>query len=951
MVHSGGGGGKLKVMYTNIDGLLSGMLELRDYLIEKKPDVVCVTETKLREEVQISFKDQGYNVWRRDRKGKAGGGVLIIVRDNIYIEEIEYGENAAEIASITIRTNGRERRKIIVTYIPPKTNTWGLAEHQEMQREVLTSLGNMLRRDKKILLLGDFNCKNINWEVMEVCENGGQWGEELLQMAMVNTLDQWTNEYTRFRGEEEPAMLDLVFTKKPEPRPVITHLSPFGKSDHVVMEVELENWTEMKCNEEHRKGRVNHAKSNFDGLSKFFDSIEWKASMANKTAQEKYDFFLEKYHEGVHKYVPLYKVRESKHAWFNARCVAAKKERNAAWRKLRKQRNERNRKQYIEARNEYVRIRREEERRFERDIVKRCEEEPRLFYRYINGKMSCKETIDKLIEGDNVYETAQEMSEIMNESFKSVFTLEENFEEPNFEVQQQGISNIVVQKQKINNLLEKLDVRKAMGPDGVSAWTLRECREQLVEPIWYVINSSLKEGRVPKQWKRANIVPIYKGGKKTEPQNYRPVSLTSVVGKICEIVIKEKWVEYLEKNAIINDCQFGFRQERSCVTNLLSFYTRVIDEVQGRDGWVDTVFLDIKKAFDTVPHKRLLWKMEHIGGIRGNILKWMRDYLEEREMRTVIRDTSSNWSKVTSGVPQGSVLAPIMFQVYINDIHEGVTSYMNLFADDAKLLKIINNKEDCLALQRDIDKIWEWSKKWKLEFNAKKCHVMEMGKSKRRPTFDYKMGRETIVKRREERDLGVVVQDTLSPEKHINGIFASTYRTLANIRVAFSYMDTNMMKKIITSMIRPKIEYAAVIWSPYKKKDIRKLERIQRAATKMVPELRDCTYEERLKEMGLPTLENRRERGDLITMYKIVNHMEKIDRQDLVTLKEAGGRETRGHSRKIRKSQCLRNIKRFSFPHRTVDTWNGLSEEIVTADNVHIFKDKLDKCRYGDRSL
>ena len=175
VVHSGGGGGKLKVMYTNIDGLLSGMLELRDYLIEKKSGV-SVTETKLREEVQISFKDQGYNVWRRDRKGKAGGGILIIVRDNIYIEEIEYGDNAAEIASITIRTNGRERRKIIVTYVPPKTNTWGLAEHQEMQREVLTSLGKMLRKDKKILLLGDFNCKNINWDAMEICENGGPRG-------------------------------------------------------------------------------------------------------------------------------------------------------------------------------------------------------------------------------------------------------------------------------------------------------------------------------------------------------------------------------------------------------------------------------------------------------------------------------------------------------------------------------------------------------------------------------------------------------------------------------------------------------------------------------------------------------------------------------------------------------------------------------------------------------
>ena len=141
------------------------------------------------------------------------------------------------------------------------------------------------------------------------------------------------------------------------------------------------------------------------------------------------------------------------------------------------------------------------------------------------------------------------------------------------------------------------------------------------------------------------------------------------------------------------------------------------------------------------------------------------------------------------------------------------------------MLRIVKSKEDCLELQRDIDKIWEWSKKWKLEFNAKKCHVMEIGRSNRRPTLDYKMGKDVVMKSREERDLGVVVQDTLSPEKHINGIFASTYKSLANIRIAFSYMDV-MMKKIVTSMIRPKIEYAAVTWSPHKKKGIRKLERI-----------------------------------------------------------------------------------------------------------------------------
>ena len=177
-----------------------------------------------------------------------------------------------------------------------------------------------------------------------------------------------------------------------------------------------------------------------------------------------------------------------------------------------------------------------------------CEKEPKLFYRYINGKMTSKETIDKLTKKGRVYQTAEEMSELMNESFRSVFSVEMNFTEPYSEVQQRGMQEVLVQRQEIDKLLEKLDARKAMGPDGVSHWALKECREQLVEPIWNVINSSLKEGKVPREWKRANIIPIYKGGKKTEPLNYRPVSLTSVVSKICEVIIKEQWVKYLEEN-------------------------------------------------------------------------------------------------------------------------------------------------------------------------------------------------------------------------------------------------------------------------------------------------------------------------------------------------------------------------------------------------------------------
>uniref|UniRef100_A0A0P4VWZ9 Reverse transcriptase domain-containing protein n=1 Tax=Scylla olivacea TaxID=85551 RepID=A0A0P4VWZ9_SCYOL len=221
---------------------------------------------------------------------------------------------------------------------------------------------------------------------------------------------------------------------------------------------------------------------------------------------------------------------------------------------------------------------REEERNFKSDIVGKCKEEPRLFYRYINGKMKHREGISKLKREGRIYETTGEMHELMNESFQSVFTKETDFMALKVVSQNEGIQKIQIKK-----MLEELDVRKAMGPDHINGWILKECREQMEEPIWDIINSLLREGKVPREWKRANIVPIYKGGNKMDPLNYRPVSLTSIVSKLCEILIKDRWVEYLEDKKIITEKQFGFRKGRPCVTNLLSFYMRVIDGVQERN--------------------------------------------------------------------------------------------------------------------------------------------------------------------------------------------------------------------------------------------------------------------------------------------------------------------------------------------------------------------------------
>ena len=180
-----------------MDGLISSLIEFKDYLQTNKPDVVCITETKLKDEIKVQFVKEGYDTWRRDRKGKGGGGVMILVKQNITVDKVEYGDGMAETISVAIKSKGsNKKRKIVVTYVPPRTNAWEINEYKQMQQETINSITAMIKTDNKVLLLGDFNCKEVNWEEIELDEGAGAWGEELLQTMMVNTMNQWVRQAT-----------------------------------------------------------------------------------------------------------------------------------------------------------------------------------------------------------------------------------------------------------------------------------------------------------------------------------------------------------------------------------------------------------------------------------------------------------------------------------------------------------------------------------------------------------------------------------------------------------------------------------------------------------------------------------------------------------------------------------------------------------------------------------
>ena len=505
-----------------------------------------------------------------------------------------------------------------------------------------------------------------------------------------------------------------------------------------------------------------------------------------------------------------------------------------------------------------------------------------------------------------------------------------------------ALSTIDVTASKVMYQLSQLDETKAPGPDGIPATILSRCAEELSHPLSVLYQKSLEEGRLPKEWKLARISPIYKKGSKRKPENYRPVSLTSQTCKILERIIRSHITEHLEIHELLSEHQHGFVRKKSCLTNLLESLEKwktIVDE----GAPVDIVYCDFRKAFDTVPHNRLIKKLSAYG-LKGQLLAWLGDFLQDRWQQVTVGKSESNPVRVTSGVPQGSVLGPVLFVLYVNELPELVQSHMKMFADDVKVFRGISNSSDQSALQDDLNALCNWSKDWLLQFNPKKCKVMHVGHSN--PTQNYYMKQsngttEELGTSKLERDLGVHIADTLKATSHCQIAAKKASSALCQLRMAFPNMKMSSFRVLYTTYVRPHIEYCIQAVGPYLKKDIKTLEAVQRRATKLIRGLKQLPYEERLKRLKLMSIEDRLRRGDLIETYKILTKKVHVNHTQFFRFCE--DRRTRGHSLKLEVKRSRLQCRYKSFANRVVVTWNQLPEEVVSASSINSFKNQLDR--------
>ena len=562
---------------------------------------------------------------------------------------------------------------------------------------------------------------------------------------------------------------------------------------------------------------------------------------------------------------------------------------------------------------------------------------------YVRSKQKVRDKVGPLVDNaGNIITQGFLMAEELNMHFSSVFTREDTSSIPVPETKFKGsegerLGQLVVTPEVVVSKINNMKENKSPGVDGISPKILKETVEQISTPLAHVFNMSLKEGIVPFEWKEANIIPLFKKGSRNKSVNYRPVSLTSVICKLLETIIRDHMMDFLIKHKLINPSQHGFLKAKSCLTNLLCFLEEITKWVD--DGSpVDVIYLDFQKAFDKVPHQRLISKLKS-HGMGNSIINWIEQWLKDRRQRVVVDGEVSSWKSVLSGVPQGSVLGPILFLVYINDLEEGVTGKILKFADDTKLFRKVKEIGDKQNLQDDIDKLVKWSEKWQMLFNFGKCKCLHTGSGN--TGMNYEMGGTVLSKTVKEKDLGVTMNANMKVSEQCRIAASKGNQVLGMIRRNITYKEKSLIIPLYKAIVRPHLEYCIQAWNPHLRKDVDMLEKIQRRATKLIPELRDLTYEERLKECGLTTLETRRLRGDQIEVFKILNGYENIDSNIFFEIKES--KITRGHNYTLVKKQSRLDVRKFSFSQRTINVWNNLSTDCVHASSVNMFKNTIDK--------
>ena len=907
--------------------------------------VLGVSETWLTSAVADSFVAlSNYRIERKDNPSLIEKhGVAVYIR-----EDIRYSPITCPVNNVVAILLNDYDTYVLTVYRPPS--------YSAPENTALLSYLRDFCEGKNIILQGDFNLPSIKWDSADIFSSYiSPLDREFCGIFFELGLTQMVEQSTFFPSGN---VLDLLLTNSPERIGSCSVLPPLPGCHHSPVVVEtvfqdshlLDSLADPRTQLGPRQKRFIWSRGRCDLIAQSLAHVDWNNELGNMDVQSQYNCLLGILNPLIDNFVPTREQESVKPPWSINPPRRMKRAKQEAWRRFKQARSQNSRdsqdtllcwNQFQECNQEIRNFAVTSQKNYETKLADQIKTHPKLFHAYINHRKKGRTSIGPLkLPNGRIIDDPKTMAKQFVSSFSRVFEVAT----PRFPAPNQTCPGILegfqISPDEVYNILSAIDSDTSVGMDGMHPRLLKNLAADLALPLAIIFNASLSQEELPQEWLTAIVVPIYKDKSRFDPLNYRPVSLTSLVCKTIERSIAQRLTAYMEEHNIISERQYGFRSGYSTIDQLISTYNDV--SLSMDSGMMTSlIFFDYSKAFDKVSHIILLGKLRDIG-VCPQLVNWIGVFLQRRTMCVRVADQVSDVLPVLSGVPQGSVLGPILFLIYVNHVVADLSCKYSIFADDIKIYLSSTTNDFNNAghdqLQGDIDLLVRTSTSWGLKLNSDKCKQLCFGNRRESPPTFLVDGIPVEVVN-SHRDLGVIVDDQLKFHGHIQRKIGYLHALTTSILSCTLSRDSAFLMPIYKSHIRPKLEYGSCLWNVGFVGDVRKLERLQRRWTRSVSGLADRPYNERLRVLDLFSIKGRLLRADLIMVWKIFHGMSPLQPGDLFTL--ANSSRTRGHPLKIRVQRPNQGTRARFFSSRVVESWNALSHDTVTADTISKFKGLL----------
>ena len=938
---------------------------------------MAITESWLKSRISdAQIVVANYTPYRADRQKRKGGGALLLVHNSILVTDVQYFDNTVcEAVICTIPSMGAVVSSI---YRPPDTTCEEFTPLlQFLDSYLVDSLNDKI---SDLLFLGDLNFPGIDWSQLtysRTTKDHNASCEKMLDFVADHLMTQCIDKPTR--GDN---ILDVLLTNN-ERTIGCTKSTETCLSDHNLVEITLRYnpgkgfkprigpvWDPTTY-----RGRDLETAS-FDCIRAELSLVDWDQLMSQ--SEEMSDGDLDCAH-----FVDLFrqKVLHTCISHSEPKKSFGKSKGSRNKRLLKRQRGKlKARYLALKARNPGSdKVERLENELFvmtvklkdvilselagqEEKALLSIKRDPKYFYSYAKRFSKVRCDIGPLASSDGcLTNNPKEMADLLQQQYCGVFTdpLNPRKVVPPLvgDLPHGNLSDIQFTITDVEEAIDDIKPYSGTSVNDVPALVLKRCKEQLSYPIFCIWKKSMMSGKVPPTLKEQYIAPIFKKGDKTKAANYRPVSLTSHIIKVFERIVRKRMVTFLEDNHLISGSQHGFRKGRSCLTQLLHHYDNLLRHIL-EGNVTDVMYLDYSKAFDKVDHEILLRKLHNIG-IRGKLYDWIANFLTGRRQTVQVDGKSSIFEIVTSGVPQGTVLGPLLFILHVDDMDQVVMLVLiGCFADDTRLsiaLRAGLIEEDMLALQTDLLNVVQWAIDNNMELNESKFDLLcysyrpaaELLKSLPfvQNLFQYVTPEGYTISGSERvRDLGVIMSPDYTWCKHINTIAEDGRKMLGWFLSVFKDRSQLTMLTLFKSMVRSKLEYCCPLWDPSSLADIKRLEQVQRLFTSKIYGCKNMSYWDRLKHLKLQSLQRRRERYIIIHTWKILNNLTNNDVG--ITFQDTGSLTRMGivaNVPPLPRSIPARAVTLYenSFAVRAPKLWNCLPKPVKAAKTLDAFKSTL----------